>query len=241
MHHTFEDVQRSATPLVRGPLKVYLVLVALVVTVSAGNVLSHAVAGILFLGLTIHAVGIGPIRWMGVPVLFLVPGLAIILVFTPGDPLATWWVFDITDAGVQTATATLSRSLASLAILSFLVASTPVPAVVTAIRNLRVPSIIVELFFYVYRAIQVLLDEAMRMRTAARARAGFGSRRATYRNTKLIASTVLVRAFDRIERFGDALRARNHDGTLPVHSGFENAGFGYAIAIIVLLLVVRLL
>lgn len=241
MHHTFEEIQRSATPLVDGPLKVYLVLVALLLTVSAHSLLAHGVAVVLFGGLTIHAVGTGPVRWVGLPVSFLLPGIAVILVFTSGEPIAEWWLFSVSEAGLVTATETLSRSVAALAVLSFLVLSTPVPAVVASIRQLPVPTIVVELFVYVYRAIQVLFEESIRMRTAATARAGFNSRRSTYRTVKLIASTLLVRAFDRIERFGDSMRARNYDGRLPVVDTFESTGHAYAVTIVGILILVRLI
>ena len=239
MHHTFEEIQRSATPLIDGPLKIYLVLVALVLTVSTQSVLAHGVAVVLFGGLALHAVGTGPIRWVGLPVTFLLPGIAVILVVTPGEPVMGWWLISVSASGIATATETLSRSVAALAILSFLVLSTPVPAVVTTIRRLPVPTIVVELFVYIYRAIQVLFDESIRLRTAATARAGFNSRRSTYRTVKLIASTLLVRAFDRIERLGDAMRARNYDGRLPVADAFESTGHGYAVTIVGILLVVR--
>lgn len=229
MHHTIEEIQRSATPLVRGPLKIYLVLGALLLTITANSWRTHGVAMILFGLFTIHAVGIGPARLVGLPILFLIPGIGIILAFTPGDPVLSWWFISITDAGVATAMDTFSRSVTALTILAFLVLSTPVQTVVSTMRKFRVPTVVVELFLYVYRAIQVLFDEAVRMRTAATARAGFRTRRTTYRSTKLIAATLLVRTFDRIERFSDSMRARNYDGTLPVAQDFVSSGYPYAV------------
>ena len=241
MHDTFEGIQRSATPVIRGPLKVYVVLLALLVTVTAQSTATHAVATVLFLGMSIDAVGVRPIRWFGVPLAFLLPGIAIILVGTPGEPVAAWWLLSISTAGVETATLTLTRSVASLSILSFLVLSTPVPAVVHSLRRLPLPPIIVELFLYVYRGIQVMVDEATRMHTAANARLGYRNWRTTYRSTKLMAATMLVKAFDRIERMSDSMRARNYDGKFPVAEGFESAGHWYAIVVLGLLLAVTLL
>lgn len=235
MHHTFEEIQRTATPLVRGPLKIYLVLGALLLTVTADSWHTQGVAVILFGLFTIHAVGIGPARWIGLPVLFLVPGIGVILAFTPGEPVLSWWFVSITETGLATATDTFSRSVAALTILAFLVLSTPVQIVVSTIRTFRVPAIVVELFLYVYRAIQVVFDEAVRMHTAATARAGFCTRRTTYRSTKLIAATLLVRAIDRIERFSDSMRARNYDGTLPLAQDFESRGYPYAVGTLAIL------
>ncbi len=232
MHETFESVQHGATPLIDGPLKIYVVLVALVLTVSTGSFDTHLLAAALFLGFSVEAVGVGPVRWFGIPVAFLLPGIGIVLLVTPGTPVVTWWLFSVSEAGVETAAHTLSRSVAALSILSFLVLTTPIHAVVSTLRGLPLPDIVVELFLYVYRAIQLTIEEAAGMRSAASARLGFGGRRSTYHSIKLLAGSLLVRSFDRVERFGDSLRSRNYTGSVPVASSFESRGYPYAVAVL---------
>lgn len=238
MHETFESVQHRATPLIDGPLKIYVVLVALILTVSTGSFGTHLLGSALFVGLAVHAVGVRPVRWFGIPAAFLLPGIGIILLVTPGTPVVEFWVFSVSGAGVETAAHTLSRSIAALAILSFLVLTTPIQAVVSTLRKVPLPDIVVELFLYVYRAIQLTIEEAVGMRTAASARLGFGGRLRTYRSIRLLAASLLVRSFDRVERFGDSLRARNYNGSLPVASSFQSRGYPYAVAVLGLLVVV---
>lgn len=238
MHETFEDVQHAATPVIRGPVKVYFVLVALLISVLTPTTAGHLASTILFVGLSIHAVGVRPVLWFGIPVAFVLPGVAIILLVTPGPPVFEWWVVSISSPAIQTAGGTLSRSIASLSILAFLVLTTPIQSVLSSLRRIPLPGIVLELFLYVYRAIQLTIAEAVSMRTAGHARLGFRNRRTSYRTTKLLATSLLVRSFDRIERFGDSLRARNYNGTLPVPAEFESRGYGYAGAILCLVIVV---
>lgn len=235
MHATLEDIQQKATPLIRGPLKVYFVLGALLITMLSSRLGGHLLATAVFLGLAVDAVGIDHLKWATIPVAFFVPGIGIILLITPGTPVVEVAFLSVTGAGIETAIRTLSRSIAALSILTFFVLTTPVHGVISTLRRMHLPAILVELFLYLYRAIQLTFEEALTMREAASARMGFRSRRTSYRSVKLIASALLIRSFDRIERFGDALRARNYDGTVPIAATFESAGYPWAGAILLLL------
>lgn len=241
MHKTLEGVQQSATPAVQGPIQVYLVLIALGLTVTAPSRLAQATTAIVFLGLAIDAVGVRPLRWLSLPVLFLAPGLAVILVTSPGAPLFALGPLTVTTGGLETALDTLFRSVSSLVVLGFLIASTPVSTVVATLRRAGLPSVLVELLLYIYRGIATVFAEAERMRTAARARVGYANRRATIRTTKLLASALFLRTFDRMGTLGEALSARGYSGTPPAAATVESSGFGLSTAILTLLVGVRVL
>lgn len=236
MHATLEETQQEATPLIRGPLKVYFVLGALLITMVSGAAGTHFFAIVLFLGLAAHAVGIRNLKWAVVPVAFLVLGIGIILLITPGSPVVKLGLLTVTEPAISTAIRTLSRSIAAIAILTFFVMTTPIHTLISTLRGMKLPDILVELFLYLYRAIQLTLHEALQMRQAAKARMGFCTRRATYRSVKLLATALLVRSFDRIECYGDALRARNYDGSAPVPNSFESSGYLWAVTILAILL-----
>lgn len=241
MHETLEGVQQSATPAIQGPLQVYFVLVALVLTVTAPSRFAQLTAAVVFLSLAIDAVGVRPLRWLSIPVLFLGPGLVVILFTTPGQALFALGPLSITDGGVETALDTLSRSVASLLVLGFLIASTPVSTVITTLRRAGLPDVLVELLLYVYRAIATVFTEAERMRTAATARVGYYNRRATIRTTKLLAATLFLRTIDRVEHFDEAMRARGYAGEAPAASRVESHGYGLSVGIVALLVGVRVL
>lgn len=241
MHHTLEGVQQSATPAIRGPLQVYVVVLALALTVTAPTRLGQAIAGVVFFALAVDAVGLEPLRWLGVPVFFLLPGLVVILLTTPGEVVLGLGPLSVTDAGIGTALDTLVRSLASLAVLAFLIASTPVSTVIATLRRSGLPDVLVELFLYIYRAIATVFAEAERMHTAVTARAGFRNRRVTLRTTKLLATALFVRTIDRVERLDESLRARGYDGEPPARARVESGGYGYAVLVLAVLVGVHLL
>jgi len=241
MHVTLESVQQSATPAIRGPLQVYVVFLALALTITAPTNLGQAIAGGLFLGLTVDAVGIRPLRWLGVPAVFLLPGLAVLLVTAPGRAVLGLGPLTVTAAGVGLAMDTLSRSLASLAVVAFLIASTPVSTVILALRKAGLPGVLVELFLYVYRAIATVLAEAERMHTAATARAGFNDRWATLRTTKLIAGALFLRTVDSVTRLDESMRARGYAGEPPARAAVKNQGYPAAGGVLAVLVGVHLL
>ena len=241
MHRTLEAVQQSATPAIRGPLQVAVVALALLMTVTAPTRLGQAIVGGVFLLLAVDAVGIGPLRWLGVPVFFLLPGLLVVLLTAPGEVVGGIGPLSITDAGVETALDTLVRSLSALAVLSFLIASTPVSTVIATLRRAGLPDVLVELFLYVYRAIATIFAEAERMHDAATARAGFSSRRTTLRTAKLLAATLFVRTVDRVQRMDETLRARAYAGEPPAQARVESGGYPSAIGVLALLVGVHLL
>jgi cobalt/nickel transport system permease protein len=241
MHRTLEGVQQSATPVIGGPLAVAVALSALVATLLAPSRLGQVVIGVVFLALTVDAVGLRPLRWIGVPVAFLVPSLAGVLVSVPGSAVLGLGPIAVTDAGVHAAIDTGVRSLASLSVLSFLVGTTPVSTVVLTLRRAGLPAVLVELFLYVYRAIATLLSEAERSYRAARLRGGFRNRRVAMRTTKLVSAALFVRAIDRVSQLEESMRARCYAGEPPARAAAESRGYVAAVGIAVLLVGVQFL
>ncbi|ELZ95861.1 CbiQ protein (ABC-type cobalt transport system permease protein 1) [Haloferax mucosum ATCC BAA-1512] len=239
MQQTLERVQADATPLVDGPLTVYFVLLSLFLTATSGRISSYVTAIIVFSTLTFHAVGRSYVTFLRYPIWFLVPSLALVALVTPGPTSAfQYWIFDVSEAGVQLAVKTGLRSIASLSVLSFLALTTTVPQLVSALRALGLPDSIVELLLLVYRGIQVLVDESIRLYTAAKLRGGFSSRRATFRTTKHVAASLLLSSIDRAEQLDVSMRSRCYDGAFPVRD-YDSRGHAYALCSLAVLLFAR--
>ncbi|MFC6989043.1 energy-coupling factor transporter transmembrane component T family protein [Haloplanus sp. GCM10025708] len=145
---------------------------------------------------------------------------------------------DVSERGVRTATTAGLRAIASLSVLSFLSLTTTVPQLVAALDELRLPESIIELMLLVYRGVQVLVEQAVRLDTAARLRGGFESRRTLFRTTKLVASSLLVSSLDRAEAFGTAMESRNYAGRMPVPE-YESGGHATAGFVLVVLVAAR--
>jgi len=238
MHRTLERIQVGATPAVRGPLRVYFVGAALVLTATTTRLAVFAVATAAFGALTVHAAGRGSVGLLRYPLAFLAPSVALVAVVTPGTPVATVWRLSVTAQGLETAATVGLRAVASLTVLSFLVLTTTVPQVVAALDALRLPDPVTELLLLVYRGIQVLVAEAARLHTAARLRGGFRSRRHLFRTTKLVSASLLVSALDRATAFGTAMESRNYAGRMPVATS-ENGGYALVGAVLAALVAAR--
>jgi cobalt/nickel transport system permease protein len=234
MHQTLERVQTEATPIISGPLAVYLTGICLIVTVTTGQVTTHILAAIIFASLTAHAIGREYVSLIQYPIWFLAPSLILITIITPGKAIMTLWHISISTAGVRLAFETGLRSVASLTILFFLAFTTTVPQLVTALNRLWIPDPIIELLLLSYRAVQVLLDETLRLSTAATLRGGQTSRYALFRTTKRLAASLLIRSIDRAERVEMAMQARGYHGEFPMRTQ-SNRGYIYSVGIILLL------
>ncbi|MFB6091689.1 MAG: cobalt ECF transporter T component CbiQ [Haloquadratum sp.] len=238
MHRTLEAVQVDATPAVEGPLRVYFVLAALLLTATTTALGVYLVATAAFAVLSTHAAGRSYVSFVRYPLSFLLPSLALVAAVTPGDPVFAIWGVTLSDRGVRLAATAGLRTVASLSVVSFLTLTTTVPQLVAALDDLRLPSPVVELLLLVYRGIQVLVDRAVRLHTAARLRGGYRTRRTLFRTTKLVAASLLVTALDSAAAYGTAMEARNYAGRMPV-SDDESGGYAVAGAVLVLLVTAR--
>ncbi len=184
-----------------------LALVLAVIATPIGAWRSFGAAG-LVLAFVIGLAGIPPRelarRWLGlfVPVAFLVVMIA------PAHP-----------ARAQQGLAAVAASILiknGLALMTMIVlaGTTPFPRLLTGMRRLGVPVVLVATLQFMERYRHVLLEEIDRMATARRAR--------TFRRRGSLSWTLLggligmlfLRTFERAERVHDAMIARGWTGTI---------------------------
>lgn len=230
---TLERVQTASTPRVSGDANVYFALGALFLTVAIPSQVTHLVAVTCFVALG-HDATPAYLRFLRIPTGFLIPGLLVILAFAAGDPIVHLGPIVVSEAGVDRAIRTGLRSVAGVSILGYLVVTTPVPRLIAALERLRLPAFVVEFALLTYRGIQLLLESADRLYTAAASRSGFASRRATFRSTKYVGVSLFLRTLSRAEAMDAAMRSRGYDGRMPVPDR-ESRGHGYAAVVCVLL------
>lgn len=228
----------NATPVVEGPLRVYFVVGALLLTATATRTTTYLVAATAFSLLSAHAVGREYLALVRYPLAFLLPSLAVIAVTVPGETVLELPLVQVSERGLAVAATTGLRAAASMAVLSFLSLTTTVPELVAALDRARLPSPVVELLLLVYRGIQVLVEESARLHTAARVRGGFSSRRAVFRTTKLVGASLLVSSIDRAAAFETAMQSRNYAGRMPVPE-YESGGYATVGIVLSLLVAAR--
>jgi cobalt/nickel transport system permease protein len=201
---------------------------------------------------------LGPIRTAR-GALFALPFVlaAFPLVFTrPGDPIGTIELgpltLTISGQGLREFTTIAFKSWVSVQVALLLAYTTPFHSLVDALRELRVPRIIVAIIGFMYRYLAVLVDEATRMmrarasRSAVVAGRGGGSVRWRATVTGRMVGALFLRSYERSERIYAAMQARGFDGELrylpgPPLGSRQLAGFGLAIGALVLFELIAIL
>ncbi|MCY4638962.1 MAG: cobalt ECF transporter T component CbiQ [Chloroflexi bacterium] len=148
--------------------------------------------------------------------------VALPLLFTrPGEPLATLpllgWV--VSDAGAIAVATILGKSGLAVVVAAVLIATTEAPALLGALRWLRLPRLLVASMEFAYRYLFLVADEASRMLLArasrsasARGRRPGGGLRWRARVAGHLIGTLFVRSIERSERVHAAMLARGYDG-----------------------------
>ena len=175
---------------------------------------------------------LGPLRTAR-SAFFAIPFMlaALPLVFTrPGDPLATFdlgpLTLTISGEGLRQFTTIALKSWVSVQAALLLSFTTSFHDLVDALRELRLPRIMVAIIGFMYRYLGVLGDEAARMNRARASRSaepargsGPGGRvggtlRWRAAVTGSLVGSLFLRSYERSERVYAAMQARGFDGEL---------------------------
>lgn len=150
---------------------------------------------------------------------------AITLPFTiPGEPLATLPLFGgltISAPGVIRFVSILVKSWISVQAAVVLVAVTPFPDLLWALRAIHIPAPLVAIVSFMYRYLFLLSDEVLRMLRARSSRSaalpGVRSGGALWWRGKVagqMAGSLMIRSFERSERVYNAMLARGYQGAM---------------------------
>jgi len=129
--------------------------------------------------------------------------------------------------------------LSSFAAL-LLVATTPIPELISGLEWLRAPRFLLLVMQFLYRYLIVLMDEASAMRQAASARAGSISA-LRFRHAAAAAGALFARSHARAQAIHRSMISRGFEGRLPVSAAlpFRIPDAGFLGAAAALVLVVR--
>lgn len=146
-------------------------------------------------------------------------GLAAITPFVSGGTRTSidlgWFTLGVSHEGAAAGAAIAIRVLLGGAATSVLAATTPVPEIVRALTRLRVPAVVVAIFGFMVRFVDVLADELARMRRAMVARCHDPRWLWHIRPVATSVGTLFVRSYERGERVHHAMVARGFTGAMP--------------------------
>jgi cobalt/nickel transport system permease protein len=151
-----------------------------------------------------------PFAIVALPLAFTRPGEA--LVTLDLGPLAV----TVTREGLRDVVTIVLKSWLSVQVALLLAYSTPFPALIDALRSLRLPAIIVSIVSFMYRYLAVIGDEAGRMNRAKAARSAAGATGSTSvlwraKVTGSMVGSLFIRSYERSERVYAAMLARGYD------------------------------
>jgi len=123
--------------------------------------------------------------------------------------------FPIYSEGIYFGILVFARSISAVSVLNVLILVTPITTVMDSLAWFRIPSVIIDTMLLMFRYIGLLSEESIRMYRAQVSRCGhsksvsYFKKLANYGN---IAGSLLVRAFDRSVKVGNAMVLRGYTG-----------------------------
>lgn len=216
------DVQAQASRLnkVNPLLKFLTVLILMILCVAAKTPLVGLFLMIVVPVLVVCAGRLALskyIRLLSLPLSFLLlSGLALLFEVSANAsgavhiPVFGVWLCVSAKAQLQT-TLVIARALGAVSCLYLLSLTTPMAEIISVLRRLRCPEIIIELMYLIYRYIFILLSMYHTMRNAAKSRLGYINYRTNLRTTGSLYSNLLSRSYRFAGRNFDAMESRCYD------------------------------
>lgn len=193
-------------------------LVAFVMTVAL-TPRREPVAFAVYLAVVIAVVGITrvPFRTVVSRLVVIVPFLvfaAIVPFIGTGEQVEVLGL-SLSEDGLWAAFGVAAKAVIGASAAIAFAATTPVPDVVRALSELRVPSVIVGIVAFMFRYLDLIVDQLRRMRQAMVARCH--DPRWLWQVGPIASSsgTLFVRSYERGERVHQAMLARGFDGRMP--------------------------
>ena len=225
MRHSFLDRYRKGTSLIhrldpRLKLLAVLAFVLVVTTTPPGGWSAFALLAVLAIGAVLVAqVGLVEGLKHSAVALPFAGMVAVSLPFTQaGEVVWSWQPFGftlaITDAGLVLFATVVIKAWLSVMVSGLLVATTPFPDLLAAMRSLRVPAVLTATISFMYRYLFVLVDEAMRLQTARAARS-VGTGRTVWWRARVLGGMIgslFIRSYERSERIYAAMLSRGFGG-----------------------------
>ncbi|HEY5858396.1 MAG TPA: cobalt ECF transporter T component CbiQ [Aldersonia sp.] len=172
-----------------------------------------------------YGIGLAAVwRWAGIPLRWTAPRmlielpfvvLALLLPFGGGDPRIDVLGLSLSQPGLQAAWGIVAKGTLGVGVSLTIAATTDVRDLPGALSRLRVPAMIVTVVTLLLRYVDVLVDEAARMRLARISR---GDDPRTLRQAGATArgvGSLFLRSYERGERVHVAMLSRGFTGAMP--------------------------
>ncbi|MFC8045467.1 cobalt ECF transporter T component CbiQ [Nocardia sp. NPDC057353] len=192
-----------------------VLLVLAVVATPRDTLWPYGVFAVGLLGL--WAVARIPPRWIGPRLLIELPFLvlALLLPFAAGEPRTALLGLSLSTAGLWAAWGIVAKGTLGVGISLTLAATTAVRELPGGLTRLRAPGLVVTIVVLMLRYVDVIADEAARMRLARLARGDDPRSLAQVAATARGVGALFLRSYERGERVHLAMLSRGFTGAVP--------------------------
>ena len=212
-HSAYTNRWRRVSPAAKGLFSLCGLVAAYAAATPAAACSSAAVLCLV----TVLGAGIPPLRYLRVaaPALFFLAVSALSLAVS----LKIGYSVDdvslhLSRTGFQRVAQVCGRSLGGLAALLFLAMTTSLIDIITLLRRLKTPDVLLDMMTLCYRTLFVFSETIHDTLTAQSARLGYVSMRHSMRSLGGLVATITVQVWQRSQALHVAALARNNDGPL---------------------------
>lgn len=215
--------QSSKLNSINSNIKIFFAIIMLIFCVGANSIIISLEIAVIMLYITVFK---GKIKidyyfsLLTLPFSFIILSSIAILFNISDKPLGyiNISIFNyficITKKSEYSAMLLITKAVGALSCLYMLSLSTPINEIISVLNKLKIPSVVVELMYLIYRYIFILLNIQNNMAIAAKSRLGNLGLKSKYYTFLSIASNLLILSLKKSSTFFDAMEARCYEGNL---------------------------
>lgn len=218
-HYAYLSQLRSLNP----KIKVGFAMLMLLLSIVANNLYVSAAIILVMVYLIVIKGGLGLydyISVMTIPIIFLILGSIAIVVEVArmeiGDyaiRLAGIYIYT-TKENLHVVINLWGKALAAISAMYMMTLTTPSGEIISVLNSLKVPKLMIELMYLIYRYIFIIMDVQCRMKNSASSRLGYCDYKTACYSFGSIASNLLLVSLRKASTYYDAMESRCYDGTL---------------------------
>lgn len=147
----------------------------------------------------------------------------------------------VTKESMQHGVSLFFKAYSVVSCMCFISLTTTVPEFIEVLKGLKVPEVVIELMYLIYRYLFVLLERLNHMNTAADSRLGYQGIRGSFYTFAHLSGNLLVASFRQSSRCFDAMESRGYQGRLEFLTEKKQCRFSHVLAGVLYLLCLGLL
>lgn len=202
-------------------LKTAFFILALILCIGVNNIKVCVFTFFAMSGLTLFG---GGINWhtyrklLALPLTFILLSAITMVVDISGG-------IHISYQGIRAAVKLSVLAFSGVSCLYGLALSTPMADLIEVLKKVKIPLIIIELMFLIYRFIFVLSEVLSNMNKSAKCRNGFNGYRNSIKTYGMISRNLMLYSFNKTNKFYDAMTARKYNGQIAFYCDYNKVKF----------------